>query len=386
MHPCRISLRHIHMKKILIAILGASLSNLAFAQVKELRITNDNAIIEKLGARVPKPANATNTADLVPAVRQAIALARQTADPRYLGQAQAMISTLWSNPAASYDIATLQATIEQSRHEFSQARATLQSALAKPAASHAQAWLTLATIERVQGNYKQAEAACKNIKPTEAQLYAQACVLETQSLQGQWKPAREGFNALLRQQNQPSQQAWLLSLLAENEERAGHSAAALKHYALSLSLDNDGYTAVAYADALLRQNQPAQAIAALQNQPASDAILIRRAHAYKLLKDPQYQRLADELNARFAAAEQRENSQRDGGKLGHAREQALHALYVQGQAQAALAFAQSNLKLQREPIDWLIAIESAVQLGQAAEKAKLIAAAAQTGLKDERLK
>ena len=386
MHPCLVFLRKTSMKKILIALLTAclaSLASLTYSQVKELRITSDEVVIEKLGARLPK---AVPPADLAPAVRRAISLARQTADPRYLGQAQAMIGTLWSNPAASYDIATLQATIEQSRHEFAQARITLQNALAKPAPSHAQAWLTLATIERVQGNYKQAEAACKSIKPTEAQLYAQACLLETQSLQGLRNPAREGFHALLRQQNQPSQQAWLLSLLAENEDRSGNTAAALKHYALSLSLDNDGYTALAYADALLRQNQAAQAITALQNQPASDAVLIRRAHAYKLLKDPQYQRLADELNARFAAAEQRENSQRDGGKLGHAREQALHALYVQGQAQAALAFAQNNLKLQREPIDWLIAIESAAQLGQAAEKAKLIAAAAQTGLKDERLK
>jgi tetratricopeptide (TPR) repeat protein len=384
MHPCRVSLRKVIMKKIIIALLGASLSSLACAQAKELRITNENAIIEKLGPRVPKPATqakAASAEDLVPAVRQTIRLARQTADPRYLGQAQAMIGSLWSNPAASYDIATLQATIEQSRHEFAQARLTLQAALAKPAATYAQAWLTLATIERVQGNYKQAEAACKNIKPTEAQLYAQVCLLETRSLQGQWLPAREGFNALLRQQNQPSQQAWLLSLLAENEERAGNTAAALKHYALSLSLDNDGYTALAYADALLRQNQAAQAIAALQNQPASDAVLIRRAQGYKLLKDPQFARLADELNARFTAA-----SQRDGNNLGHAREQALHALYVQGQAQTALAFAQSNLKLQREPIDWLIAIQSAAQLGQTAEKAKLIAAAAQTGLKDERLK
>jgi tetratricopeptide (TPR) repeat protein len=366
------------MKKILFGIIISSLSCWTQAQVKELRITSDDAVIEKLGARLPK---ASSPADLVPAVRQAIALARQTADPRYLGQAQALIGALWGNPAASYEVATLQATIEQSRHEFAQARKTLQSALAKPSASHAQAWLTLATIERVQGNYKQAETACKSINTPEAQLYAQACLLETQSMQGQWQSARDGFTALLRNERLPATQAWLLSLLAENEERAGKMDAALKHYALSLSLDNEGYTGLAYADALLRQKQAALAIKTLQAQPSSDAVLIRRAQAYKMLGDTQYQSLADELNARFSAAALRQDSNAD-----HAREQALHALYVQGNAKAAFDYAQTNLKLQREGIDWLIALQSADQLGAKAEKTKLLQAAAQTGLKDERLK
>ena len=387
LHPCRFLLRIEIMKKIFTALAVASLSISALAQVKELRITDDAAIIEKLGARAPKPNSLT---DLVPAVRQAIALARQTADPRYLGQAQAMIGALWSNPAASYEIATLQATIEQSRHEFAQARQTLQSALAKPTASNAQAWLTIATIERVQGNYAAALQACKSITEPAARLYAQACLLETQSMQGQWMPAREGFNSLLRGLQQPSQQAWLLSLLAENEERAGNAAAALKHYALSLSLDNDGYTALAYADALLRQDKADakwanQAIAVLQTQPSSDSVLIRRAQAYKMIADApslrEYQRIANELDARFAAAALRLDK-----NAGHAREQALHALHVQGNARAALAFAQTNLTLQKEPIDWLIALQSAALAGQASEKPKLLAAIAQTGLKDERLR
>jgi hypothetical protein len=377
MHPYRFFLRRDIMKKILVGLIATFLGCLASAQVKELRITSDDAVIEKLGARISKPATA---ADLIPAVRQAIALARQTADPRYLGQAQALIGALWSSPQASYELLTLQATIEQSRHEFTQARKTLQSALAKPAASHAQAWLTLATIERVQANYAAAEAACKSITTPAAQMYAQACLYETKSLQGQWDEARQGFQALLREQRLPGQQAWLLSLLAENEERAGNAAAAAKQYALSLSLENDGYTALAYADALLRQSQAALALSALQNQPSSDAVLIRRATAYKQLGNAQYTRLADELNARFAAAAQR------GDNAGHAREQAMHALSVQGNAQAALAFAQTNLKLQREPLDWLIAIQSARQLGQSTEVSKLQQAAFKLGFKDERLK
>lgn len=363
--------------KIIASIWLCLLTVAANTQASPITPASDNTILEKLGPRLQRP---RAPAELVPAVQQAIQLARKTADPRYLGQAQALIGAQWSNPKAGYELLTLQATIEQSRHEFAQARKTLQIALKQPTPSHAQAWLTLATIERVQGNYAAAEAACKSIITPAAQLYAQACLLETQSLQGQWNDARQGIKALLGQQRLPGQQAWLQSLMAENEERAGDTPAALKLYAASLTFENDGYTAIAYADALLRSQQAAQAISALQNQPASDSVLIRRATAFKQLGDPQYQRLADELASRFDASAQR------GESPGHAREQAQHELLVRGNAQAALNFAQSNLKLQREPLDWLIAIQSATQLGKADEKDKLLQAAAKTGLKDARLK
>jgi hypothetical protein len=349
----------------------------AQAQPRDITPQGDATVIEKLPPRLSPP---KSPAALIPAVRQAIELSRQTADPRYLGQAQALIGAQWSNPQAGYELLTLQATIEQSRHEFAQARKTLQLALKQPAASQAQAWLTLATIERVQGNYAAAEAACKSIAASDAQLYAKACFLETISLRGQWDQARQGFALLLREQSPPSQQAWLQSLMAENEERSGNAAAALKLYAVSRSNDNDGYTALAYADALLRNQQAALAVSVLQNQPASDSVLIRRAAAFKQLGDPQQQSVASELAIRFAAAAQR------GEAAGHAREKALYELHVTGNAQAALNSAQSNLALQREPIDWLIAIQSADLSKQASEKSKLLEAAAKTGLKDARLK
>lgn len=340
--------------------------------------SSDDAVVEKLGARVARP---QASADIVPAVRQAILLARRSADPRYLGQAQAMIGPLWSNPQASYDVATLQATIEQSRHEFAAASKTLRAALTKPAPSYAQAWLTLATIERVQGNYPKALEACQGINAPAAQLYAEACRLETVSLQGQWDTARRGFSQLLRAQRLPIQQAWLQSLMAENEERAGQTDQALKLYAASLAADADGYTALAYADALLRSGKPAPAALALEGQPNSDSVLIRRAAAYKALGDTRWQALAEEIRQRFAAS-----AQRGGSQAGHAREQAQFELLVLGDAKAALASAQANLQLQREPLDWLLAVQSANQSGNSAEAAKLLAAAAKQGLTDARLK
>jgi tetratricopeptide (TPR) repeat protein len=362
-------------------LLSAALASItAAAQTRDIAPTSDDVVLEKLGPRLNKSSAAS--ADLIPAVRQAILLARQTADPRYLGQAQSLIGTQWNNPQASHELLTLQATIEQSRHEFANARKTLQTALSKPAASPSQAWLTLATIERVQGNYAAAEKACQSISEPAAQLYARACLLETASLQGQWDAARQGYSQLLREARQPAEQAWLQSLMAENELRAGQKPAALQLFARSLALDADGYTALAFADALLGDQQArsaAQALAVLQEQPDSDAVLIRRAQAYKILKEPRFAATAADLQQRLVASSQR------GDNPGHAREQALHALYVQGDAKAALNFAQTNLALQREPIDWLLAVQSAQQAGNSSEKRKLLEAVAKLGLKDARL-
>jgi hypothetical protein len=365
--------------KIIFAFLMLGVMQAALPQVKDLPTPSGDTVLEKLGPRL-KPVATRTDASLIPAVRQAIELFRQTADPRYLGQAQALIGKQWSSVDASHDLLTLQATIEQSRHEFTQAAATLRLALTRPAASHAQAKLTLATIERVQGNYAAAIAACKSIVEAPAQLYARACMLETISMQGQWAGARDGLAQLMRDQRLPVQQAWLQSLLAENELRAGDSAAAIRHFAISLRLADDGYTALAFADALLDSGQAQQALQALRNQPSSDSVLIRQAQAYKMLRDERYKAIAQELAQRFAAAQVRGTTQ------AHAREQALFELQVQANPQAALAFAQNNLKLQKESVDWLLTLRSAQAAGNSAAASDVLKAAAQTGLKDARLK
>ena len=380
LHLRRFLLRNEFMKIFFIALI-LSAAHGAFAQVKDLPTPSGVTVIEKLLPRL-KPIATPNDANLIPAVRQAIELFRQTADPRYLGQAQALIGKQWSSKDASHDVLTLQATIEQSRHEFTQAAATLRLALTRAAPSQAQAKLTLATIERVQGNYAAATVACKSITEPPAQLYARACLLETISLQGQWAGAREGLAQLLREQRLPVQQAWLQSLLAENELRAGDSAAAMRHFAISLSLADDGYTTLAYADALLDGGQAQQALQALSNQPSSDSVLIRQAQAYKMLRDERYKTIAQDLSQRFATAQLRGSAQAQA----HAREQALFELQVLGNPQAALGLAQSNLKLQKESVDWLLALRSARAAGNNAAASEILQAAAKTGLKDARLK
>jgi hypothetical protein len=63
----------------------------------------------------------------------------------------------------------------------------------------------------------------------------------------------------------------------------------------------------------------------------------------------------------------------------------MAALWLEGDAAAALAAAQLNLTLQKEPLDWWLAMRSAELAQQAGELARLKNAVSQTGLRDARL-
>lgn len=354
----------------------------AYGAGRDMTPAGDAQVVQALGPRtlVVVAGSAATTAQAAQAAAQrAITQARETADPRYLGHAQGVLAPWWDKPDAPVALAVLQATVQQGRHEFAAARATLERAL-KRDASQAQGWLTLATLERVTGRYAQALAACRQVASAGAALYAAACELETTSLQGRHDEARRGLQALALQAPDRATRAWLTSLLGESEERAGRDAAALAAYQASLALASDGYTALAAADLLLRTGKAAAALKQLDGQPLSDAVLLRRARALKVLSDPRWQTAATELRERFAALDARGDD-----PATHARERAMAALWLYGDGAAALAAAKLNLTLQREPLDWLLALDSAELAQQPGELARLKNALAATGLRDARL-
>ncbi|MDH4447175.1 MAG: hypothetical protein QE488_05995 [Acidovorax sp.] len=344
----------------------------------DLRAGADAEVVERLPERVgaaPATPQAAATA-----ARRWITLSRDMADPRYLGRAQAALAPWWGQPGAPAELLVLQATVEQARHEFTAARATLERALqANPA--QVQGWLTLATLERVAARYPAAENACRNVARHGATMYAAACTLETRSLQGQHDAARSGLTALAQQLGAaPAQRAWVLSLLAESEERAGRDDAAEAAYRRSLADVADGYTALAYADHLLRRGRASAVLDVLRGQPASDAVLLRRAYALRLLGDDAWRPVAAEVQERFAAI-----AQRGEGLDAHARERALMALWLDARPDVAWQAARTNLTLQKEPLDWWLALQASEQSRDTAAHRAVVQALAQTGLQDARL-
>lgn len=366
---------------------GVQINTLAATEVRPVR---DDEVLETLQTVTrSRPAQIVLTAgakalsaDPAAAARQArqdILVARQTGDTRYWGRAQAALMPWWDHADAPVELAVLQATVQGGRHEFSSSRAVLTAALARTP-GYAQGWLNLAALERLSAHYPESLAACEAVARAGQTLYAQACSLETNSLQGEHALAAQGFKALLSQAFDAGQRSWLLSLLAENDERAGQDAAAADAYARSLAAEHDLYTATAYSDLLLRTGKTAQALQILAPLPETDAVLLRRATAWKRLGDARWSGVRQLLKTRV------EELQRRGDDTSlHGRELALAALWLDQDAAQALPLAISNLRLQREPLDWWVALQSAQQASNGAAMAEIESQIRAAGLRDARL-
>ena len=325
-----------------------------------LQPANDDEVLDVLPAvtqyRPPRQgatAAAANPSVAALQARQDIAVARQTGDTRYWGRAQATLTPWWDHADAPADLAVLQATVQQGRHEFEASRKVLSAVLARTP-GHAQGWLNLAALERLSARYGASLQACDAVARAGQPLYAQACRIETQSLQGQHAAAERGLQSLLVQAGSDDQRSWLLSLLAESQERAGRDSAAAEAYRRSLALGPDLYTSIAYSDLLLRTGKTKQASDILAPLPETDAVLLRRAAAWRRLGDARWSTMRVTLRERAAELERRG----DDPTL-HAREMALVALWLDDDAAGALKLAQRNLQLQREPVDWWVALQSA---------------------------
>ncbi len=346
----------------------------------------DSEVVDVLPAITrTRPAQALATpaardpAAVAEGARQAISVARQTGDTRYWGRAQAQLAPWWDKPDAPVDLAVLQATVQQGRHEFDAARKVLAAALARSPA-HAQGWLNLAALERLSGRYPESLQACDAVARAQQAMYALACRLETRSLQGDTQAATQGLRALLAAATQPGQRSWLLSLLAEHLERAGDDAAAARAYQDSLQQEADLYTSIAYSDLLLRTGQTARSLQALAGLPETDAVLLRRAAAWRRTGDKQWVATRAVLRERVA-----ELTRRGDDPALHGRELALAALWLDDDAAGALGLARANLLLQREPVDWWVAVASARKAGDAAALTQIEAALRAVGLHDVRL-
>ena len=303
-------------------------------------------------------------------------------DPRFAGMAMAAIEA-WTNEATMPDgVLMMRATLQQYLHQFDAAVASLQQLLARPAsAPRPQAWLTLATVRRVQGRYADSDAACRQVAMAGAALHANACLAENAALRGDVDRARAVFIGLLSGGRNPAAtQAWLGTSLAELEQRAGHARAAEAAYQSALRLDPDPYTTLAYADFLIEQRRPAQALAVLKGQTRSDAVLLRLAIAGTQAGAASAVVDVAEMRERIALANERPEA-----KIFHGREQAMFALAIDHDARRAFELARGDVTQQRESLDLLVLAQAARASGQPAALHEVRQLIGQMGLVDQRI-
>ncbi|MEO7056329.1 MAG: hypothetical protein ABI143_05960 [Caldimonas sp.] len=330
-------------------------------------------------------ANPKDAALAVSVARKYLAQAHESGDPRFAGLAVAALRS-WPDPAvAPADVLLMQATLQQYLHEFDTAVANLRLLLARPGGERqSQAWLTLATVLRVQGKYAESDMACRHVGAAGVALYASACLAENAALRGDVTVARQTFASLLADPRlPPAARGWLTTSVAELEERDGRAAAADAAYRAVLRLGPDTYARIAYADFLIAQHRPTEALAVLKDETRTDPVLLRLAIAGTLAPSASpstTRRDVDEMHDRIALANERPDA-----RVFHGREQAMFALVVERAPDKALALARGDLTQQREPLDLLVFAQAARATGQATaiEEARKMKAA--QGLHDRRI-
>ena len=312
--------------------------------------------------------------------RRYLGQARSAGDPRFAGQALAVLQA-WPDPAkAPDDVLLMQATLQQYLHDFDTSARWLEM-LVKRQPQQTQAWLTLATVRRVQGRYAASDAACAGLAAAGGGLHARACQAENLSLRGEVDAARAALNELLATPKLPAEtRNWLLTTLAEAESRAGRTGPAEQAFLAALSAAQHSYTRLSYADFLFEQQRFGEALAQLKGQERTDAVLLRLAMFGTRLKSADGVRDAAEVRQRMALAALRPDA-----RTTHAREQAMFALWVEGKPDRALELARINVRHQREPLDVLLLAQAARAAKSAAGLREAGKVRDEMGLRDSRL-
>jgi tetratricopeptide (TPR) repeat protein len=281
-----------------------------------------------------------------------IARARATGDLRFLGYAEAILAPWMNRSSVPTPVLVLHATMLQSRHLFNASLSELDRALAQNPAD-AQAWLTRATVLRVLGRYAEANAACGHLAAAADPAITTLCVQGLNGLTGRLPGAYAAIMALPQQALPPEARAWRYSELGEMAERLGDDRAAEHWLRAGLAVaPDDFYMRAACADVLLRQQRPAAALQLLSGYESMEPMLLRIAIAQRMLHDTAGAHSDELLSNAFTVEQQR-------GDAVHRREQARFLLDVSWQPAAALAAAQQNWQVQREPDDLLILLRAA---------------------------
>jgi tetratricopeptide (TPR) repeat protein len=292
----------------------------------------------------------------IPLAQFYIQQSRLSGDLRFLGYAEAVLAPWVKQTPPKADVLVLQATLQQSRHEFAASLATLDHALAvRPL--DPQALLTRATVLRVLGRYPEASAACERFSQLVEARLAALCIQSLRGLSGQLESAYSSLTEVSTQGWLNSEKSWLYSELGEMALRLGRDQEAERWFQQDLRLSpTDFYVRAADADLMLQQGRPGEALALLAGQESLEPLLLRIAIAQKQLHDPALGQSSARLRAAFAAELQR-------GEAVHRREQARFLLEVEDQPQQSLAAALENWTVQHEPDDVLVLMHAARAAG-----------------------
>jgi tetratricopeptide (TPR) repeat protein len=287
------------------------------------------------------------------------------ADPRYLGQAESVLSPWWDNPAASASVWILRGGIEQHRHEFDAAIQSLKRAVHSDP-RNAQGWLTLASIYTVRGQFTEARSAGLHLVSLTDDLTVICAMAGVTSMIGSAESALTSIEGVLTRYSHGSdpsllaRRVWGETLAGEIAERLGRNSLAETHFRNALNLHPaDPYVLGDLADFLLQQGRQREAARLLDGFDRFDALRQRRAEALIPVEGRDskvIQTAIETLSDRFKALALR-------GERVHMREESRFRLRLLEDKQGAQLLAVENWKVQREAADVRLLLETSMLAG-----------------------
>lgn len=343
---------------------------------------NDGVVLERMiGTPLRRPPQSGDNLDVVvPLAQRHIAQARHTGDPRELGYAQGLLQPWWNEVDAPVQVLLLRATLRQARHDFGGALEDLDRVVEQQP-QNAQAWLTRATVLRVQGHFPEALKACDALKGQVDPFIDALCTQAVRSLNGELVPALAEMERMRpRLAAQPADiAAWFEAEHALMAVRSGRAEEALALYAEALIRHpGDLNLRAEYADLLLDSDQATTVLELIPESAGADALQLRRTLALHALSDPAFSAHHQRILDGFAAARRRDEAL-------HLREEARYLLATADDPRAALQLAQKNWRIQREPPDARVLLRAAAAAGDSAAAEPVRQWMRQTRLEDVRL-
>jgi len=333
-------------------------------------ISKELRSLERLVAAEPR-----NAAAALRLAEVRIGLAREEADPRHLGRAEAVLAPWLAATNPPTEAWVLRSAVRQGSHDFDGAMADLDAALAAEP-THVGAWLARLTIQCVRSDFEGARRSAARLLRSGDELVATAAAAQVASLTGGSAGAARMLETAVDRNRSatPGMRSWCLSLLADIRTSRGEPVPAEAAFRDALVLSpRDPQLLGAYADFLLDHGRGAEVGPLLEGFPQVDALQLRVAEAET---DPTVRaRTVERLRSGIELNRTR-------GDRVHLREEARFHLRLLGDATGALALAQENWKVQREPADARMLFESAKAAGDAEAARRILDTLRAQGLED----
>jgi tetratricopeptide (TPR) repeat protein len=245
----------------------------------------------------------------------------------------------------------------QAMHDFRGARAQLDRLLA----AHPQdveGRLMRANLGLLAGEFAAARRDCIAVIEAGSLAAGTICLASTLTGPGSVAEARRLIGALGPVgDGNVELQRWRLLTEADLASRAGDTGSARRLFEHALALDaRHDEARTQFAEFLLQQGEAEGALELAQAPDASPARLVVRLRAAIALDDPRADAWRSEIGQLFA-------SERRRGIPPHLREEGQVALYVDGDAAAALALAQQNFATQKDTRDLRLLADAALAHG-----------------------